>query len=90
MTTTTTGIEWLEDFFEQCEGCTVDYIAVHIYACNGWYLNKWLDEYSELFVDTGLAKGIWLTEFCCGVESNDRYNTEGQLEYMKEAIPILE
>jgi hypothetical protein len=58
-TTYTNPYDYLDDFFEACPDCQVDYIAVHNYMC---YAEPIID-YLEKFKKYG--KKIWLTEFAC-------------------------
>lgn len=73
---------WLDRFFEACDGCRVDYIAAHWYACHldalKWYVSQF-DKY-------GLP--IWLTEFSCGDEGAQP--VEVQQAYMAAALDYLE
>lgn len=61
--TFTDPYEYLDAFFEACEGCRVDYIAVHNYMCYAGPLVNYLDEFKKY------GKKIWLTEFACGDQS---------------------
>jgi hypothetical protein len=78
----TDPFKYLDDFFAACQGCQVDYIAAHWYACTGdalrWYLGQ-LKKY---------GRPIWLTEFSCG-DGSDR-SLAVQEQYMREAVAILE
>jgi hypothetical protein len=78
----TDPFKYLDDFFAACQGCQVDYVAAHWYACTGdalkWYLGQ-LKKY---------GRPIWLTEFSCG-DGSDRSLT-AQEQYMREAVAILE
>jgi len=78
-------IDWLRDFFQACAGCKVDAIAFHSYTCYGKYLKDHVAKY-KIF-----NKPLWLTEFACSeASSKERLSAEGQMAYMKEAIPLLE
>jgi len=76
-------ITWLDQFFAACHGCRVDAIAMHSYTCEWKYLKSHIDLYRKY------AKPIWLTEFACQDDTNRR-SVQGQMAYMKEAIPELE
>jgi len=77
--------DWLGRFFEVCSGCRVDAIALHSYTCHGKYLKDHLDIYRVF------GKPLWLTEFACSERgSEDRRSMEGQMAYMREAVPMLE
>ncbi|CAE7368861.1 asl1 [Symbiodinium necroappetens] len=78
-------IVWLHDFFEECQGCKVDAVAFHTYTCHG----KYLKDHIELYKVFG--KPLWLTEFACSeAASPERLPAEGQMAFMREAIPLLE
>jgi len=81
------GVDWLGRFLELCVGCKVDAIAFHSYTCYGRFLKEHIDLYRSF------GKPLWLTEFACA-EGGDlnagRLSAEGQMEYMREAIPMLE
>ncbi|KAK3277946.1 hypothetical protein CYMTET_14082 [Cymbomonas tetramitiformis] len=74
---------WYEHFFENCTGCRVDMIAMHTYVCYGAALQYMLDLYKVF------GKLIWVTEFACE-DTRARQSMAGQMEYMKEAVAILE
>jgi len=81
------GVDWLRRFFELCVGCKVDAIAFHSYTCYGRFLRDHLDLYRVF------GKPMWLTEFACsepGAINAGRASAEGQMTYMREAIPLLE
>lgn len=81
------GIQWLHDFFAVCTGCKVDAIAFHTYTCHGRFLRDHLDLYRVF------GKPMWVTEFACaegGDINKDRLSMDGQMAYMREAIPLLE
>ncbi|TKD12063.1 hypothetical protein E8A74_05470 [Polyangium fumosum] len=75
--------EWLDQFFAACQGCTVDAIAMHWYACDGsaltWYLQQFESKYTQK---------LWLTEFSC-LDGSDT-SEPAQQAYMKAALAILE
>ncbi|MDI1480732.1 glycoside hydrolase family protein [Polyangium sp. y55x31] len=75
--------EWLDQFFAACQGCKVDYIAMHWYACDGgaltWYLQQFESKYTQK---------LWLTEFSC-LDGSDT-SEPAQQAYMKAALAILE
>jgi hypothetical protein len=77
---------WLEDFFNACSGCEVDYIAVHWYNCDLPSLQGYLEGSSNFAGFAQFNKPIWLTEFACD-NSND---VAAQQAYMKLAVPYLE
>ena len=73
---------YLQKFFAACEGCKVDAIAAHWYACTGDALSWYLDQLGQF------GKPIWLTEFSCGDDA-DR-SLEKQKQYMTDALKVLE
>lgn len=78
-------IQWLEEFFGNCTGCKVDAVAFHTYTCYGRYLKDHIEMY-KIF-----QRPLWLTEFACSEASSlERLPAEGQMAYMREAIPLLE
>jgi hypothetical protein len=65
------GQAWLKEFFANCKGCRVDFVAVHFYECDG--TNESTAEASAVAMmkflnDTysNFNKPLWLTEFNCG------------------------
>lgn len=81
------GIEWLRQFLALCVDCKVDAIAFHDYTCYGQYLQNHLDQYRTL------GKKMWITEIACAdpdPNSASRLPATGQMQYMLEAIPLLE
>jgi hypothetical protein len=78
----TNPFNYLDAFFAACQGCKVDFIAAHWYACDGpaltWYLGQ-LKKYN---------RPIWLTEFSCG-DGMD-LSLDVQKAYMMDALAILE
>jgi hypothetical protein len=82
----TSPYQYLKDFFAACQGCKVDYVAVHWYNCDLPSLQGYIDGNGNLEGFVQFGKPIWLTEFSCGGSA-----TEAQQEaYMKAAIPYLE
>jgi hypothetical protein len=79
---------YLQNFISACDGCKIDYIAVHWYNCDLPSLRAYLegngDGGLQGFVQFG--KPIWITEFSCPKASS----VADQMAYMQEAIPYLE
>jgi hypothetical protein len=73
---------WLEEFFAACQGCRVDHVAIHWYACTGDALAWYVDQFADF------GKPIWVTEFSC-LDQPD-ISLAAQLGYMNQAVPILE
>eukprot|EP00930_Biecheleria_cincta_P068394 TRINITY_DN5578_c1_g1_i1.p1 TRINITY_DN5578_c1_g1~~TRINITY_DN5578_c1_g1_i1.p1 ORF type:complete len:722 (-),score=112.54 TRINITY_DN5578_c1_g1_i1:260-2134(-) len=78
-------IKWLTDFLQACGNCKIDAIAFHSYTCYGKYLQDHIAKYKVF------NKPLWLTEFACSdASSMERLEAQGQMAYMREAIPLLE
>jgi len=75
-------VDWLDKFFAACPGCKVDYIAIHSYAPGSEALRNYLTKFKKY------NKPLWITEFAPWDPPKPDY--EGVVQYMKEAIPILE
>ncbi len=75
-------VDWLDKFFAACPGCKVDYIAIHSYAPGSEALRNYLTKFKKY------NKPLWVTEFAPWDPPKPDY--EGVVQYMKEAIPILE
>ena len=73
---------WLDKFFAACDGCTVDYVAFHWYACDKSALAYILGKFEAY------GKPVWLTEFSC-LDSADT-SASKQDAYMRDAVPLLE
>jgi len=81
------GVDWLRRFLQLCAGCKIDAIAFHSYTCHGQFLKDHIDTYRAF------GKKLWLTEFACaegGALNAPRLSMQGQMAYMREAIPMLE
>ena len=78
----TNPVHYLEEFLAACQGCRVDFLAVHWYNCDGASLQGYLGEFKHL------GSPIWLTEFACAYGGDT--SAAGQEAYMREAVPILE
>jgi hypothetical protein len=80
------SVTWLQDFFNACTGCKVDYVAVHFYGCLLDTSGQWigLSEYLEQFYQ--FNRPLWLTEFSCDATQT----LASQTSYMQVAVPYLE
>lgn len=78
----TNPVDYLTEFFANCQGCKVDYVAIHWYNCDGESLQWYLDQFKAF------GKPLWLTEFACGFGGDT--SPAGQETYMRAAVPILE
>jgi hypothetical protein len=77
---------YLREFFQDCVGCRVDYVAVHWYNCDLPSLQGYIDGNDTLEGFAQFGKPIWLTEFCC----DNSNSPAAQQAYMQAAIPYLE
>ncbi|VDI27440.1 Hypothetical predicted protein [Mytilus galloprovincialis] len=73
--------EWLDQFFQHCNGCKVDHISTHAYWCHADQIMNYLKQLWDRY-----HKPIWLTEFACQYSTS----TTTQLHFMKEILPKLE
>jgi hypothetical protein len=78
----TDPFKWLDAFFAACQGCRVDYVAFHWYACTRDALTTMLARFE------GYGRPVWLTELAC-LDSADT-SESAQETYMKQAVPVLE
>ncbi len=78
----TNPVHYLENFFAACNGCRVDYVAVHWYNCSVTELQFYLGLFRRF------NKPIWLTEFACAYGGDT--SAAGQEGYMRAAVPLLE
>jgi hypothetical protein len=75
--------DWLDQFFADCSGCQVDYIAMHWYACTQSALTGYLQQFEAKY-----KQPLWLTEFAC-VDADDT-SEPAQEAYMQQALAVLE
>lgn len=78
----TDPFEWFDEFFAACQGCRVDHLAVHWYACTRDALTWYIGEMKRYDLP------IWLTEFSC-LDAEDK-SVAVQKQYMQEALEYLE
>ncbi|MDC0672919.1 glycoside hydrolase family protein [Nannocystis radixulma] len=78
----TNPFEWFDEFFAACQGCRVDHLAVHWYACHRDALSGYIEQMKQY------ERPIWLTEFSC-LDAMD-VSVPVQLAYMAEALDYLE
>jgi len=79
---TTDPISYLQQFFGNCTGCKVDYVAAHFYpgSCTQPYFDTLLAQLTQF------NRPIWLTEFSCSGATN--YSVQNA--YMQMALSDLE
>ncbi|KAH3741718.1 uncharacterized protein LOC127851388 [Dreissena polymorpha] len=75
------NFEWLDPFFQHCQGCRIDYVAAHTYFCSADETMNYLERLWNRY-----HKRIWLTEFACA-KTGDIW---GQYWLMKTLLPRLE
>jgi hypothetical protein len=80
--------QYLREFFAACDGCKVDYVAVHWYNCDVASLRDYLEPGGALEGFEQFGRPIWLTEFACAYGGDT--SPAGQERYLREAIPYLE
>jgi hypothetical protein len=84
----TDPFEYLDDFFDACQGCRVDAVAIHIYVgCNpeGENHAQWLINHVETYKNR-FSQPLWLTEFACDSAANEAQ----QIAFMEDAVEFLE
>ncbi len=82
----TNPYDYLRAFFSACDGCRVDYVAVHWYNCDLPSLRDYLEPGNNLEGFEQFGRPVWLTEFSC----NGSASVAEQEAFMREAIPYLE
>ncbi|RKH48527.1 glycoside hydrolase family protein [Corallococcus llansteffanensis] len=82
--TFTDPVAYLDAFFKACQGCQVDAIAVHWYACDLGALKWYVGQFKKY------NKPLWLTEFACGDRPASEITVDVQKKYMVDAITWLE
>jgi hypothetical protein len=75
--------EYLDAFFEACEGCRVDYIAVHCYMKYGSAFEWFIGEFERY------NKPIWVTEWAAWDEGGPA-NVGEQMNYLASTVRWLE
>jgi hypothetical protein len=78
----TNPVSYLEAFFDACQGCRVDYVALHWYNCSVPELKFFLGQFRRF------NRPIWLTEFACAYGGDT--SVAGQEAYLRAAVPVLE
>lgn len=84
----TNPFDYLDDFFDACDGCRVDAVAFHIYVgCHPSGENKaeWLINHIETYKQR-FSQPLWLTEFAC----DDATSFADQVAFLEDAVAYLE
>ena len=71
-----------DQFFGNCTGCRVDFMATHYYTCSAQYLQWYLND-----VYTKYQRPIWLTEWAC---PNEKGTLSTQIRYLRNALKVLD
>lgn len=79
-TTYTNPFTWLDDFFTDCVGCRVDYIALHWYG-GGNSMSSYIDDARKY------GKPIWVTEYA---NWETGVTAQGQKSYLAGTTNFLE
>ncbi|KAL4734412.1 hypothetical protein BDV11DRAFT_212805 [Aspergillus similis] len=74
------GIGWMDQFFENCTTCTIDFVAIHWYANNDpesfkSHVQQFYDKYNL---------PIWITEFAASGSE------EEQISFLQAVLPWLD
>jgi hypothetical protein len=80
----TDPFDWLQQFFDACKDCQVDYVGMHWYACDKPALTNTLAKYEKQF-----GKPLWVTEISC-LDDTSKVNAAAELTYLKDAVDALE
>jgi Glycosyl hydrolase catalytic core len=78
----TDPFKWFDAFFAACQGCRVDHLAVHWYACTKDALTNYIGQMKKY------GRPIWLTEFAC-LDGND-HSLATEQAYLADALDYLE
>jgi hypothetical protein len=84
---------WMDQFLAACQGCRIDYVAFHSYACDSnWFLNTYMKQAVDKYYTHGNPpRKIWLTELACADAAPAGGWTTAQIQsYMNTIIPWLE
>ncbi|KAF8913683.1 glycosyl hydrolase catalytic core-domain-containing protein [Mucidula mucida] len=68
------GKTWLLDFLDECDGCTVDFIACHWYDINATQFIEYMEDFHDTF-----NRSIAVTEWSCQNFNNDNQCTEEEV-----------
>jgi len=81
MSSNPNGLTWTSQFFQACDGCTFDGLAVHWYDVDAYAFIAYIQNYHNTF-----NLPIWVTEFAC-----QNYNGGAQcsMDYIYEFMGIV-
>ncbi|RPD61757.1 glycoside hydrolase [Lentinus tigrinus ALCF2SS1-7] len=81
------GLQWLKDFMQFCNGCTVDFIAMHEYTTSTSSFTASVEQYHNAFP----GKPIWVTEWACEDFNGGTAVTEAEASsFMKTTQAFLD
>jgi len=75
------GLDWLNQFMSQCEGCKIDFVPFHWYDPNGDV--QAFQDYAQKVHDQ-VQKPLWLTEFGMSGASD-----QAQAQYLSQMMPWI-
>lgn len=80
------GKIWMQKFFENCQGCHVDQVAVHFYGTDAQALIDYVEDMYATF-----GKQIWVTEFACQDFSGGKQSNQQQVtEFMQKVTAYMD
>lgn len=80
------GYTWMQEFYKECSGCTIDFHPLHYYdvSASGFetYLKKW---------HNGFGKPIWVTETACQNFNGGAQCSESEVwSYVEQITSFME
>lgn len=78
------GLSWLKKFMSACDGCIVDFIAIHWYGDANEYGLEAMKQHIKDTQVVAAGRPIWITEF------QPKGSVEQQAEFMAEILPYLD
>lgn len=78
------GLNWLSDFLDACNGCTVDFIAIHWYGHAGDGGVQKLKDHIATARGTAKGRPIWITEF------QPQGDQTEQADFLEKILPWLD
>jgi hypothetical protein len=74
------GTGWMDQFFQHCNTCTIDFVAIHWYANND---PEGFKSHVQQFYDK-YHRPIWITEFAASGSE------EEQISFLQDVLPWLD
>lgn len=78
------GLNWLSDFLDACNGCTVDFIAIHWYGHAGDGGVQKLKDHIATARKTAKGRPVWITEF------QPQGDQTEQADFLEKILPWLD